>query len=300
MANYDHIIVSKRHLVELPAEERIKICRHDVWIDTPRLAPLFDCVNHMLYTDHQIQASCIYIYGPGGDGKTAIYKRLEQISVMSNQKMKFIELTETVDRYKPHDTICKAFGIPITSRSTTSSRNDAIIRVIEAENVCALVVDELNEAIFQAYSQKKALLSLFKSLSGHRTKLCIIAFGDHKALEVLALDPQTSRRYVRWPIERWNMDTDFIDFIATYETHLPLNLPSNLADPKMRMLIYKHSFGVMDNVVKIIKCTAMDAIAAGNEKITTDQFARLPAIARTYGFNLIEVSKSTKSKKNEK
>lgn len=96
------------------------------------------------------------------------------------------------------------------------------------------------------------------------------------------------------------MDTDFIDFIATYETHLPLNLPSNLADPKMRMLIYKHSFGVMDNVVKIIKCTAMDAIAAGNEKITTDQFARLPAIARTYGFNLIEVSKSTKSKKNEK
>lgn len=68
---YEHVLKEHRYKLALSAAERIEVCRHDFWIDTPKFALMFECISHMLYTHNQIQASCIFIHGEGGDGKTA-------------------------------------------------------------------------------------------------------------------------------------------------------------------------------------------------------------------------------------
>ena len=281
---YDHVLPELHLNLELSAAERIEICRHDFWIDTPKFALMFECISHMLYTHNQIQSSCIFIHGAGGDGKSAAWHRLKFLSANSDRKMVFIELTENTNRFKLHDRLLEAFGIEVGRRST-ADKEDLILKYIRANNICAIVIDELNDALLQPYAQKRTLLSLLRNLSG-TLKLWVIAFGNTEACSILMLDRIIDRRFVQFAIKDWELGQDFVDFLATYEAHLPLKLKSDLACPEIRTLIHTESYKIMDNVVKIMKCLAMDAIDSGVERITLEQFPRLRDIAMRFGFNL--------------
>ncbi|OSR71433.1 TniB family NTP-binding protein [Pseudomonas syringae] len=283
-SGYEHVLLEHRYKLELSAPERIEICRHDFWIDTPKFALMFECIGHMLYTQNQIQASCIFIHGEGGDGKTAAWHRLKFISANSSRKMVFVELSENTNRFKLHDRICEGFGIDV-GRRNTAGKEELIFKYIMANNIRAIVIDELNDALLQPYAQKRTLLSLMRNLSG-TLKLCVIAFGNTEACGIVMLDRIIDRRFVQFVIKDWEMGQDFVNFIATYEAHLPLKLKSDVASPEIRTLIHAESYGIMDNVVKIMKCLAMDAIDSGTERITPEQFLRLRDIATRFGFNL--------------
>lgn len=291
-SSYEHVLPELRHNLQLSATERIEICRHDFWIDTPKFALMFECIDHMLYTRNQIQSSCIFIHGAGGDGKSAAWHRLKFLSANSDRKMVFVELTENTNRFKLHDRILEAFGIEIGRRST-ADKEELIFKYIKANNICAIVIDELNDALLQPYAQKRTLLSLMRNLSG-TLKLCVIAFGNTEACSVLMLDRIIDRRFVQFSINDWEMGQDFVNFIATYEAHLPLKLKSDLSEEELRTLIHTESYGIMDNVVKIMKCLAMDAIDSGVERITLEQFPRLHNIAMRFGFN-VHIPKSDRN-----
>lgn len=286
MSDLSHVKTDLRHLIELPVEKRIKICRHDIWIDTPRLKPLMNCLNHMIYTENQIHASSIFIHGEGGDGKSALFQRLQALGHLSGKKMVFITLTENINRYKLHDAICEQFHVQIGKRTTAANRIDIILKKIESGEIGAIVIDELSDAMLEGNVNKKVILSLVRSLAEGKLKLCVIAFGNSVALEAIALDRVLDRRFVQWELQKWSLDQDFVDFIATYETHLPLKFASNVSSPKLRTLIYSNSHGILDNIVKILKCTAMDAIEQGAERIHQDQFHNIDALAVKYGFKI--------------
>lgn len=283
---YEHIKHDLRNNANLPAKERIKICRHDIWIDTPRYAPLFESLRNMLYTDNQIQSASIFIHGDGGDGKTALFNRLKALGELEGKRFVFITLTENVNRFKLHDALCDVFDVPIGKRGTAVNRVKLITKKIETLGIGAIVIDELSDCMLEAYSHKKSILSLLRGLAEGDGKLCVIAFGNSVASEIIALDRIIDRRFVPWHLKPWKLDQDFVDFIATYETYLPLKLPSNLASPKLRTLIHVNSHGILDNIVKIIKSTAMDAIKHGTEQITPSQFQDLESITKLYGYKL--------------
>ncbi|MHC8361901.1 TniB family NTP-binding protein [Pseudomonas sp. LS2P72] len=284
MEQYEHIVEAKRHLASLPNANRIAICRHDFWINTPRLAPLFKCIENMLYTEDQLQASCIIVYGKGGYGKSAIVQRLIDLNIISPYKLKFVTMTENLDRYRLHQSVCIAFGVESTGKSTPKTA--AVFRVIKAENVTGLLIDEIHDAMSQAYGQKRATLSLMKNMAGDPLMLCLIVFGNHTAAQVLAVDDQLNRRFVQWELTPWKNDQDFTDFVHAYESHLPLRLPSGLAQKRLRDLLFKYSHGIMDNVVKIMKAFAMDAIETGAERIHNKQFPHVMDITKKFGYQL--------------
>ncbi|MFL9812877.1 TniB family NTP-binding protein [Stutzerimonas sp. VN223-3] len=291
---YAHVKADIRHLVDLPAEQRIQICRHDIWIDTPRLKPLLNCLNHMVYTDNQIQASSIFIHGGGGDGKSALFHRLQALGELSGKKMVFITLTENLNRYKLHDAICEQFSVQIGKRTTAANRLDIIEKKIHSGGIGAIVIDELSDAMLEGSTNKRIILSLLRSLAEGKLKLCVIAFGNSVANEAMILDRVLDRRFVQWELQPWKLDQHFVDFIATYETHLPLKLASNVASPKLRTLIHSNSHGILDNIVKILKSAAMDAIEQGTERITQDQIPNIDALAMKYGFKIHHPGKPKK------
>ncbi|MBO2892840.1 MULTISPECIES: TniB family NTP-binding protein [Pseudomonas] len=297
MEKYEHIIPQKRHLADLPDRKRITICRHDIWINTPAFDDIFECIGYILETENQITASCISIIGTGGSGKSAVVKRLIDLNVLAEHKLKFVNLSENLDRYRLHHSVCEAFGVRFNVKS--GDRTASVVRVIEAENVKGLVVDELHDALFQAYGQTGTTLSLMKNLSGDPCRLCLIVCGDLRTADVLGYDDQINRRFVRFLLPPWENDQNFTDFIAAYESHLPLKLPSNIADQRVRALLHAKSFGIMDNVVKIIKAFAMDAIATGVERIHEKQFQDISRITQRYGYQINEPQTKPKARKRK-
>ncbi len=288
MNKYDHIMLEKQFQADLDDRERIKICKKDIWIPTKRLDPLFETIDYVLMSEDQLQAPGMLIFGAGGYGKSAIIKRLEQMYAVGDQRIKTIGVGEDLDNSKLRDLICDAFGIKLSNRRNSRERTARLLHIIQTEHYVALVIDELHDTGFKTLSQQTNSLSLMKHLAGPPLYLCLICFGDERAKTVLEKDDQISRRYIYWPLELWRDDEDFCDFLATYESHLPLRQRSNLAGKVIRRRIHKQSHGNMDNIVKIVKACAIDAILTGHEHIRAEQIDDdVSSLCLKYGFSLV-------------
>lgn len=299
MDKYEHILAGKRSQADLDDRQRIKICKKDIWIPTKRLDPLFETIDYVLMSEDQLQAPGMLIFGAGGYGKSAIIRRLEQMYAVGDQRIKAIGVGEDLDNSKLRDLICDAFGIKLSNRRNTRERTSRLLHIIRSEKFVALLIDELHDTGFKTLSQQTTSLSLMKHLAGPPLFLCLICFGDERAKAVLDKDDQISRRYIYWPLTLWVDDTDFCDFLATYESHLPLRQPSDLAGKVLRKRILKHSHGNMDNIVKIIKACAIDAIVNGQERITIEQVNDdIAMLCLKYGLSLVPLKTATPVKRS--
>jgi hypothetical protein len=298
MEKYEHILADKRSQADLDDRQRIKICKKDIWIPTKRLDPLFETIDYVLMSEDQLQAPGMLIFGAGGYGKSAIIRRLEQMYAVGDQRIKAIGVGEDLDNSKLRDLICDAFGIKLSNRRNTRERTSRLLHIIRSEKFVALLIDELHDTGFKTLSQQTTSLSLMKHLAGPPLFLCLICFGDERAKAVLDKDDQISRRYIYWPLTLWTDDADFCDFLATYESHLPLRQRSDLASKVLRRRILKHSHGNMDNIVKIIKACSIDAIVTGQERIMVEQINDdIAMLCLKYGLSLVPLKTTTPVKR---
>jgi hypothetical protein len=294
MEKYEHILAGKRSQADLDDRQRIKICKKDIWIPTKRLDPLFETIDYVLMSEDQLQAPGMLIFGAGGYGKSAIIRRLEQMYAVGDQRIKAIGVGEDLDNSKLRDLICDAFGIKLSNRRNMRERTSRLLHIIRSEKFVALLIDELHDTGFKTLSQQTTSLSLMKHLAGPPLFLCLICFGDERAKAVLDKDDQISRRYIYWPLTLWTDDADFCDFLATYESHLPLRQRSDLAGKVLRKRILKHSHGNMDNIVKIIKACSIDAIVTGQERIMIEQINDdIAMLCLKYGLSLVPLKTPT-------
>jgi hypothetical protein len=265
MNAYNHILAEKRNEPDLDNNARIAIIKRDIWIPTKKLDQLFATIDFMIGSEGRLVVPSMLVWGPGGSGKSAIIERLKHVYSTRDKKINSISAGMNLDSSQLVDLICNSFGISTGAGKQSLNRTTRVLNAIRAENIVALLMDELNDSGLRTLSQQKNSMSLMKYLSGPPCYISIICFGDLTASEVLMKDDQIYRRYVHWPLTPWTNDQDFCDFIATYESHLPLKLPSNISSSAGRRRIIKQSFGIMDNVVKIIKCLAFEAVFSGSE-----------------------------------
>ncbi len=115
------------------------------------------------------------------------------------------------------------------------------------------------------------------------TKIPVVLLGMPNCTRILDANPQLRRRFsIRRSIDpfAWlkeeNGKTDYPmrKLLKVIETKLPLEKASNLSDPDMAKRIYCASGGVIDSIMKLVRCAAEFAIETGTEKITLDLLAR--------------------------
>ncbi|WP_444758044.1 TniB family NTP-binding protein [Pseudomonas sp. A014] len=270
MSDYNHILPEKRYQADLDNNARIAIIKRDIWIPTKKLDQLFTTIDFMVGSEGRLVNPSMLVWGAGGSGKSAIIERIKHIYSTRDMKINSISAGMNLDSSQLVDLICNSFGISTGAGRQSLDRTTRVFNTVRAENIVALLMDELNDSGLRTLSQQKNSMSLMKFLSGPPCFLSIICFGDLTAAEVLMKDEQIYRRYVHWPLTPWTNDQDFCNFLATYESHLPLKLPSNICCSLGRSRIMKQSFGIMDNVVKIVKCLAYEGVLNGSERMDVD------------------------------
>lgn len=284
---YSHVRQSRRHLLELPDNERILVCLEDIFIEYQNAQSILDSVNFMLQMRNKIQAPCMLVWGSGGYGKTSIINRLKYLNSHQTKKLIFMSFRQNPNNYNFRELLFEAFGMPITRKYSGYDSSKEFARSVERNNIRGIVIDEIHDALTLTPVQQKINLSLLKNLSGEQYNLSVFAFGTDKASEALRLDPQLERRYLQWPLARWTLDEHFRSFLMAYERTLPLKYESMLWSEKLARLIHKASGGIMDNVAKIIQVCAAESILTEIDKITPEIVGRTPFLAAKFGVSLI-------------
>lgn len=300
MNDYSHVLPEKRHLVDQDNSKRIAVIKRDVWIPTSKLDQLFSTIDFMIGSEGRLVVPSMLVWGPGGSGKSAIIERLKHIFSARDMNVVSISAGMNLDSSQLVDLICNAFGISTGAGRQSLDRTTRVFNTIRTENTVALLMDELNDSGLRTLAQQKNSMSLMKFLSGPPCFISIICFGDLTAAEVLRKDDQIYRRYVHWPLTSWQNDQDFCDFLATYESHLPLKFLSDISCSIGRRRILKQSYGIMDNVVKIIKCLAYEAVLNGTEKMDINQINDdVHLLCMRYGEALRRPSGAKQNKSNK-
>ncbi|MGF6221948.1 TniB family NTP-binding protein [Pseudomonas sp. YL-218 TE3947] len=285
--NDEHLTESRRYLISRSADERMVICGADFWIPMPRYDKYFKVIHKMLSREGQHQAQCALFSSRYGGGKTAFLLQLMEIYQFRPQKLKTILMDQNLDKFRLLDLICEAFDVRSWGRGAAGSRSAMIMRAIRNGNYRAIVVDELHDALHESQRTLMQNLSLLKHMCGGKFKLNILAFGDHKASEIIAADGQVGRRFAQFALPGWSCDDEFKEFVTSYVAHLPLQLPSpDVMNRDFLIKLYKLSNGIMDNFVKFLKAASEVAIETGEERITTAQLKDFSEIILTCGYAL--------------
>lgn len=269
--NASHVKEEKRHLLELSAAERVRILHQDIWIDYPQSKIVLKMIKNLVQSPRQLLAPCLLICGEGGVGKTSIIRQLKAQSRNWEEKIIYIALNNNPHNLHFRDLLLPAMSVPTAGRGRSKKIfPDELVQWIVFQNIRAIVIDELHDALVTLRNEQLKFLSLIKGLSGEPWQLSIIGVGTALAKNALMHDTQLARRYFIHDIPRWSESESFRQFLASLEENLPLRLPSQLYSEEIVKFLLSNSNGVMDNVVKLIRYGAVNAITSGKELITVE------------------------------
>jgi hypothetical protein len=141
------------------------------------------------------------------------------------------------------------------------------IRVLARQlEVRMLVIDEIHSILAGTFREQRILLNAIRFLANdlHIPLVCV---GTHEANQALMTDQQLADRFDASELPAWENDQGFHQLLASFESILPLRLPSELRDPKVHQRILSLSEGVLVRICRLIERAAIEGIRSGRERI---------------------------------
>lgn len=282
--SFDHIKESRRSLLGLSKEARIKVISQDIWIDIPQASEVFRSISNILEIPRPAQAPCMLVCGDPGTGKTSLVGQLlKRFEKTQDSRLVFMNLAEDVGNLKFKEKILVAMGMPPVASNKARTLPMELADFISLRNIKGLVIDEFHDALLFGKVEQQKNLSLLKSLSGPPYFISVIGFGTAAARHALSHDTQLSRRYHIMLLQPWTENEMFRRFLASIEENLPLKRPSALYSPEIVKFLLNASGGVIGLIIDLIKSAAAYAIFCEEERITIDMLKKAKLSRWGYG-----------------
>jgi hypothetical protein len=99
-------------------------------------------------------------------------------------------------------------------------------------------------------------------------RLPLVCAGTHEAKQALMTDQQLADRFEAAELPAWENDSSIQQLLPSFESILPLRLPSEFSDPKVHQRILSLSEGVLARICRLIETAATEAIHSGQEHIS--------------------------------
>ncbi len=236
---------------------------------------------------NKINAPSMLVTAPGGGGKTALIGEMKARNATNANKMIFVTMHQSPNGYSLKDLILSELGLGVGRRARQGHNITPELQyIIRTENIRAIVIDEIHDALTLTELQQRINLSLLKNLSGSTYGLSVFAFGVPDAARVLRQDAQLERRYPVVSLNGWENGPEFRNFVSSYIHHLPLRNKTNFKDQLLFLKIMKKGLGITDNVVKILQASAMASIIDGTEHINHRHLDNIDDIMAGFNYAL--------------
>jgi len=144
----------------------------------------------------------------------------------------------------------------------------AAMRLIEAAKVRVMAIDEIHNLLAGNRTQQRRFLNLIRWM-GNELNIPMVAGGTVEGLRAVQSDDQLANRFTPFALPLWQMGPEFLRLLNTLEAVLPLRRASNLSEPQFAQRILGMAEGAIGEIVKLVTLGAVQAIASGDERIST-------------------------------
>lgn len=271
----DHLCTEAREALELPRPERIAFAREDRWIGYTRAQQILRQCDDLLIHPRSLRMPCLLIVGRANNGKSSIVEQFIRRHPWTTDErgtsggpISWIALPGTPTESNFWSEVLFSLCIAHRIEKRPDVKRNEAMEAMRFANTRMLVIDEMNH-LANAGKDAGRLLADIKTLST-TMRMPILATGTASAIHALRSEPQLMTRFEPLTLDRWTLDKEYLRFLASYETLLPLAEPSNLTSRELATLIYGYGGDTIGGTVKLLKEAAVMAIEKGRERIDAD------------------------------
>jgi hypothetical protein len=110
---------------------------------------------------------------------------------------------------------------------------------------------------------------------GNELLIPIVAVGTRDAFHALRTDEQLANRFRPVALPKWKFDIDYLRFLSTYESLLPLRNESNLSNEAIAMKILGMAGGIIGELADLLRMASTEAIHSKEECISAALLDRI-------------------------
>jgi hypothetical protein len=273
----EHLTKSTREIVAKSNDERIKFIRGQKWVGYTKAQEVLQRFEDILSQPPIHRMPSVLLIGESNNGKTEIIKKFQKThqAVISENEDKviapvlIIEAPSEPDEKRLYQKILSATVVPFRSNHKPEILYNQVSHTLRTIELKVLIIDEIHNVLSGRTNNRQVFLNALKSLSND-LMISIIAVGTKDAFHVFQSDPQMANRFDPVPLQRWQMDNEYLRLLVSYEKLLPLKEKSDLANRPLASKILSLTDGTIGGITGIIKKASVKAIQNGQEKISMD------------------------------
>lgn len=278
MNNYAHIHEDFLHLMEESKEKRIYALNEEFIIQYPKADEIIQTMLQLINKPKKYRMQNILITGEPNMGKTTIARRFYNMNpdkiIEENGEEILIKSVIYVNIQGASEkelftSILDQFWAPYKTTFPTLKLKHQAIHLLKKCNVKTIIFDEIHNILSGTPMKQRTIMDQIKNLS-NELMLPMIAVGTKSASSVLYTDMQHVSRWDHIKLEKWDLDTNFLGLVQSFERRLPLKKKSNLISKEKAILLYDISQGNLGNLHKVLIECATYAINNNFEEITID------------------------------
>ena len=262
-------------LLQASNAERIAFIQTDRWIGYPQAKDALEQMERLLNYPNVSRPQNMLLVTETNNGKTTIAKRFRKLHPeVDDPALEYTEIPVVVmdappspdeDRFYNH--MLDQLGAVYKIRAPKDAKLFQVRKLLRDMHVRVLIFDEINNSLAGTSTMRQQMFNAIKNL-GQAIERPIVLTGTFDALVAVREDPQIQNRFKPLVLPRWELNSDFLQLLASFETTLPLRRASHLSSERLAPLLLVMSAYVIGELNNLLKAAAEKAITSGTERIT--------------------------------
>lgn len=270
-----HLKDGAKEALKLSKEERIHRIRSARWIGYTRARQILEKLEDLLTHPKKHRMPNLLVVGNTNNGKTMIVNRFHQKHPAHDDPhgdgiilpVLLIQAPPVPDENRFYNAILESLFSPYKASDRVDKKQFQAIRILQRLQTRMLMIDEIHHILAGNQNKQRHFLNTIKYL-GNELQIPIVGIGTKDAFNAIQSDPQLANRFEPAELPRWEMGTEYLRLLTSFERMLPLWKPSNLADPTTALKLLAMSEGIIGELSAILTKAAVRAIETGAEQIT--------------------------------
>jgi hypothetical protein len=278
----EHLTSNTKEIIIKSDKERIAYIRGYKWIGYTRAHEVLKRFEDIINQPPIHRMPNLLLIGESNNGKTLLVDRFQKLhqAVIDEAENKVIspvlviEAPSEPDEKRLYQRILQKAFVPYRSNHKAEMLYDQVFHVLKSIELKVLVIDEIHHVLSGKTNSRQVFLNALKTLS-NQLMISIVAVGTKDAFHVFQSDSQMASRFEPLPLQRWQMDKEYLKLLASYEKFLPLKKKSNLSDRTIASKILSLTDGTIGGITNVVKMAAIKCIEHQQECITLNAIQSL-------------------------
>ncbi|MDK2812417.1 MAG: hypothetical protein PWQ78_627 [Petrotoga sp.] len=278
---YEKKTLTIEEVIKLSDRERIEYVYRDRFVIYPRAKEVLEKLEELKNVADSIRPDSFLIVGPPNNGKTAIvsyfnkknppYEDPEGVKI----PVLYLQAPFKPDINMFFDSILEQIDPAFRKTDSLSTKLIKIKHYLREYDTKVVIIDEIHNVLAGSKTKHREFMNALKNLTND-LKRPFVLVGTKDALLATDTDYQISSRFPPYYLPTWSYDDNFLSFLKTYETTLPLRKESKLVEQEeLAMKILEYSEGYLGEIVSILKKLTILAIKTKREKIDSSLLKQL-------------------------